>query len=333
MNTKGFSKIAGIGAYLPEQVVTSEELMHEAGCRRFGVPETFLARACGIKRRRFSTEEETFANLAIYASRVAIEDAQVDPLDIDMILFCGIDRDCPEPSTAHTIQKEIGANNAECLDISNACLGILNGLSVANAYIGIGSAETILICTGEKPSLVTLDIIRQLKQIADKKTFRKLLGALTVGDAGGAFIVSKKNYDEEGCQYLHFASEGQYSDLCYYKHTSKGIEFQMLMEKISRRGVGLHEREIGNTYKNLKWNPKLVSKLYCHQVGSGPHAQMASLATQPLVNAPNTYENYGNLTSATFPVNMFLNRPLEGDKVLLLGSGSGLSICQIGLQF
>lgn len=333
MNTKGYAKISGIGAYLPEQIVTSEELMHEAGCRKFGVPETFLTRASGIKERRFSTTEESFANLAIYASRVAISDAGVDPLDIDMILFCGIDRDCPEPSTAHTIQKELGANNAECLDISNACLGILNGLSVANAYIGIGSAETILICTGEKPSIVTLDIIRQLRLTIEKKIFRKLLGALTVGDAGGAFIVSKKNNEEEGCQYLHFKSEGQYSDLCYYKHTPKGIEFEMLMETISREGVGLHTKEIGNTYKNLNWIPQSVNKLYCHQVGSGPHVKMASLATQPLINAPNTYEYYGNLTSATFPVNMFLNRPFKGDKVLLLGSGSGLSICQMGIQF
>lgn len=192
MEAKGFSRISGIGAYLPKKIVTSEELMLEADCRKFGVPETFLTRASGIKTRRFSETTESFSDLAINASREAIIDASIDPLDIDMILFCGIDRDCPEPSTAHIIQNELGANNAECLDISNACLGILNGLSVANSYIGIGSAETILICTGEKPSIVTFDILRQLKKATEKKFFRKLLGALTVGDAGGAFIISKK---------------------------------------------------------------------------------------------------------------------------------------------
>lgn len=332
METQGFSKISGIGAYLPKQVVTSEELMHEAQSRKFGVPETFLSRASGIKTRRFSNDSESFADLAIYASKAAIDDAGIDPLDIDMVLFCGIDRDCPEPSTAHIVQKEIGAINADCLDISNACLGILNGLSVANSYIGVGSAENVLICTGEKPSLVTLDIIRQLKAATDKKTFRKLLGALTVGDAGGAFVITKK-MAESGCQYLSFKSEGRYADLCYYKHTPGGIEFEMLMETISGKMVDLHEHEIKRTYDQLSWEPNSVRKLYCHQVGSGPHTKMASIAEQPLIKAPITYAEYGNLTSATFPVNMFLNRPVKGDKVLLLGAGSGLSICQIGMQF
>jgi 3-oxoacyl-[acyl-carrier-protein] synthase III len=332
METKGFSKISGIGAYLPKQVVTSEELMHEAQSRKFGVPETFLSRASGIKSRRFSDNSESFSDLAVAASKEAIVDAEIDPLDIDMILFCGIDRDCPEPSTAHLVQKEIGAMNADCLDISNACLGILNGLSVANSYIGVGSAENILICTGEKPSLVTLDIIRQLKAATDKKTFRKLLGALTVGDAGGAFVVTKK-HTESGCEYLSFKSEGRYADLCYYKHTPHGIEFEMLMEAISGKMVDLHEHEIKRTYRQLNWQPDSVRKLYCHQVGSGPHTKMASIAEQPLIKAPITYAEYGNLTSATFPVNMSLNRPVKGDKVLLLGAGSGLSICQIGMQF
>ncbi len=332
METKGFSKISGIGAYLPEQIVTSEELMREAQCRKFGVQETFISRAIGIKRRRFASDEESFADLAINASREAIKDAAIDPRDIDMVLFCGIDRDCPEPSTAHTVQKELGALNAECLDISNACLGALNGLSIANAYIGVGSAENILVCTGEKPSIVTLDIIRQLKQATDKQVFRKLMGALTVGDAGGAFIVTPKTM-RTGCEYLNFQSEGQYASLCYYRHTENGVEFQMLMENISNKGLDLHKKQIIDTYEKLNWEPTVVEKLYCHQVGAGPHNEFASLATQPLFKAPAIYEEYGNLTSATFPVNMALHRPQEGEKTLLLGAGSGLSICQIGIQF
>lgn len=105
------------------------------------------------------------------------------------------------------------------------------------------------------------------------------------------------------------------------------------MEKISERGVFLHQDEIKKTYKNLNWKPESIQKLYCHQVGSGPHFQMTSLAEQPLDKAPITYELYGNLTSATFPVNMSLSPPKKGDRALLLGAGSGLSICQIGIQF
>ena len=73
--------------------MTSEELIHEANSRKFGVPETVLARAFGIKQRRFSDAQESFADLAVLASQQAIQEAAIDPLAIDMILFCGIEKE------------------------------------------------------------------------------------------------------------------------------------------------------------------------------------------------------------------------------------------------
>lgn len=333
MKNLGYSKITGIGAYLPKQTVTSSELMHEVKSKKFGVSETFLERASGIIERRISDNSESFDYLAIQAAQGAMVDAGIHPLDIDMILFCGIDRDRPEPSTAHEIQKQIGAINAECLDISNACIGMLNGLSVANAYIGIGAAENILVCTGEKPTRLLYDVIRQLHESNNNKNFfRRMLGAFTVGDAGGAFIISRSK-DDTGCQYMKFGSTGEYNELCYYEHTSGGVEFEMKMEEISHAMVSLHEQSIKETYGKLGWLPQDVDHLYCHQVGAKPHKKMAGLAQVSIEKAPITYNHFGNLTSATFAVNMSLNRPTPGSKALFLGAGSGLTICQLGMQF
>ncbi len=337
-------QIVGFGAFLPNQIVKSGELMHEAKSEEFGIRESFLEKASGIVERRFSNDKESFSYLAGEASKQAILDAGIHPLDIDEIFFCGIDRDKPEPSTAHDIQEITGAWNARCQDISNACIGMINGLQNAMAYIKAGMAENILICTGEKPSIVTLDIIRQLKHTQSKANFkklksaqskanfRKLLGALTVGDAGGAFIVSGTT-DGSGCQYIKFKSNSRHKDLCYYRHTSDGIEFEMKMEDISDAMVNMHAEMIDETYQSVGWAPDDIGKVFCHQVGMRPHRKMAQLSRTTTERVPKTYNNFGNLTSATFAVNMYLNRPKKGEKVLLLGAGSGLTICQAAFQF
>ena len=179
---------------------------------------------------------------------------------------------------------------------------------------------------------MTLDVVRQLKATNSKSDFRKLMGAFTVGDAGGAFIISR-SYDETGCQYMKFGSKGKYNELCYYEHTAKGIEFEMKMEQLGKLMVELHGNNITETYNKLGWKPEEVDYLFCHQVGARPHKKMADLAQIPIQKAPITYANLGNLTSATFAVNMYLNPPKPGSKTLMLGAGSGATICQLGVQF
>ncbi|WNO11061.1 ketoacyl-ACP synthase III [Teredinibacter sp. KSP-S5-2] len=332
MKTSSGSKITGIGAFLPKSIVTTEELMHEAQSRKFGVSESFLSRASGIKQRRFSDPNQSYGYLAIQAARDAIIDARINPLDIDLILFCGIDRDKPEPSTAHEVQAELGAWNAACLDVSNACIGMLSGYSVAHAYINSGMAENILICTGEKPSQLSIDAIRQLRKSNDKSLFRKLLGAFTVGDGGGAFVVSKST-DDTGCKYIHFKADGKFRNLCYYRHTPEGIDFEMRMEEISGAMVENHQEMIGETYKKIGWKSEEIDHAYFHQVGERPHKQMIKLTNLASERVSRSYHLFGNLTSATHAVNMCFDRPKKGDKVLVLGAGSGASMCQAAFQF
>ncbi len=326
------SHITGIGAYFPQQIIKSDELMAEAQSKKFGIPESFLQRASGIIERRFSTEKETYALMAIAASRNAIDEAGIDPLDIDLVLFCGIDKDYSEPATAHEVQIGVGAHNSECMDVSNACIGMLSGYKIADAYIRTGIAETVLVCSGEKPSIVALDVVRQLRETTDKTTFRRLMGALTLGDAGGAFVVSRKT-DGKGMLYSRFRSDGRYRELCYYGLTKDGWKFEMQMEKISIAMVSHHEEMIDETYSKIGWNPDQIGKVYCHQVGERPHSQMVELSKVAPECCPRTYAEFGNLTSVTFAVNMTLNKPKKGEKVLFLGAGSGATMCQSVFQF
>ncbi|TQV81310.1 ketoacyl-ACP synthase III [Exilibacterium tricleocarpae] len=333
MEFSGSSRIAGVGAYLPNNRVTSRSLMEEVNSTRFGTPVTYIDRLAGIKERRISDENMLPSDMAIRASENALEDAGVSPGDIDLVVYCGIDRDWQEPATAHRVQSIIGAEKATCFDLSNACHGFMNGLSVADAFIAKGGIDNALVCTGEKTSHVMYSFMERIKNTNSKAEFRKWLGSLTVGDAGGAMVV-QRSAAGDGLRWVGFQSQGEHAELCWWRHKEEGgLEGEMVMDRISRTVVDLHRGMIDATYEKLDWSPGSADWLYCHQAGAGPHQELVKVAGMAPDYAPITYDYYGNLASATIPVNIALNRPKRGDRLLIFGAGSGISVCQAGMVF
>ncbi len=328
----GKSRIAGIGAFLPDTKIYSDDLMLESGCSRFGTPVNYISKRIGIEERRVADDDTLPSDMAIHASVDALLDAGLQTSEIDLILYCGIDRDWQEPATAHRVQVELGATNASCFDVTNACHGFMDGISIANAYISAGALRNVLVCTGEKQSRTLFTILEKLKKVQDKKEYKRLLGALTVGDAGGAMVI-QRNEANDGLQWMQSHSEGNHTSLCYYRHTEDGVDGQMLMKEISLQIAKMHKKLIGKTYESLHWTPDDVDAMYCHQVGEKPHRALVEIAHKDIACAPVTYPKFGNLTSATIPVNMSLNRPRRGQKLLLMGTGSGLSVCQAGMVY
>ena len=209
----------------------------------------------------------------------------------------------------------------------------MNGVSIADAMIAIGSANVALVCTGEKSSEMMYDTLHLLETSEDREDMKRWIGGLTVGDAGGAMILGKSSRNT-GFKKFNFSSNGEHADLCYYEYNKEGeIQGQMMMSSISKEMIAFHRSMIDSTYKGLIWSSSEVDQLICHQVGHRPHRKMASVANVPVNRAPITYRQFGNITSATIPVNLYFNRPNKGDKVLILGAGSGLSVSQTGMVF
>ncbi|TQV73475.1 ketoacyl-ACP synthase III [Exilibacterium tricleocarpae] len=328
----GVSKIAGVGAYLPATVVDSASIMEEIGCERFGVSKSYMDKALGIRERRVCDRDTAPSDLACAASQRAIEAAGIRPEDLGFIVFCGIDRDWQEPATAHRVQSLLGARNASCLDVTNACHGFIDGMAVADAFIAAGMVDNVLVCTGERPSDVMYEYVHKLKKVRSRELFKKWVGMLSAGDAGGAMVIQRSD-DRSGWRNLRLCSRGQHAELCHYKRTDKGITGHMLMSEITSAVLDLHEEMIGNTYDRLGWAPGDVDWAYLHQSGSAPHRRMIAAAHLDVSRAPVTYEKFGNLTSATIPVAMALTPPSRGDKLLILGAGSGISVCQGGMIY
>ena len=325
------SSILGIGAYLPHQRVKTSELMDEVKPERFGVPTNFIEDRIGIIERRISESEVLPSDMAIQAGAVAIEDAGIHPEDIDCVIFCGIDGDWCEPATAHRVQAELNLFSAFCFDTSNACNGFMTGLLIADSLIKVGQIETALVVTGEKSSRVMFNIMRQLKICTDNMSFRNKLGALTLGDAGGAMVVGKSS---NGNGFLSFSSisDGKLAEQCFYRWSDKGeVDGQMMMRDICRDQMKYQTSLIGNTYEKLSWTPDDVDRLICHQMGRKPLENAARVTGVSLQKATRTYDYYGNVASASVPINFFLFPPVCGAKLLILGMGSGLSVILSGL--
>jgi acyl-CoA:acyl-CoA alkyltransferase len=334
MQVKGHTQINGVGAYIPPNIVKSDDLLEEVKSESFGIPKTFIRMKVGIEERRFCDENEKPSDLAIRAAQKALNDSNVHPDEIDMVIFCGIERDCCEPATAHIIQNALGIKASCCFDVANACHGFMNGISIADAMIGIGSAKHALVVTGEKGSDITKSAIKKLQGCNTSADFRRWIGALTVGDAGGAVILGKKECKDVGFKKFSFNSDSSFNELCYYYYREDGmIDGQMLMRQISTAILKLHSNMIKKTYKSLRWKPSDISKLVSHQVGWQPHVQLSEAAGVSMDKTTTTITYHGNLTSATIPVNLYLNKPNRDEKVLLMGTGSGLSICQAGVVF
>lgn len=330
MVINGNSQIHAVGVSLPPQIVTSISLMEEIdSANRFDLPLDWIDTRVGIEKRRVAAPGTMPSDLATEASINALENSGINPEHISMIIYCGIEKDFMEPGTAHIVQRNLGSNGV-CMDVTNACQGLISGVSVADAFIASGAAESVLVCSGE---IMNKNVRRTIDKINEypKDFLRDRLGFLTVGDAGSAVILTRKN-ETSGIKNLLFDSQGEYADYCYYRYKDNGdIEGQMLMRGINSIINSIHLKMISNTYHYLDWEPADVDVLACHQVGKRSVRDLCNIADIKEDIVPITYKEYGNTASCSIPLALSIANPSKGDKILLMGGGSGLSSFQGGL--
>ena len=330
MVINGNSEIAGLGIYLPTQKVSSISIMEEIKAEsRFGIPLNWVDRKVGIIERRMAPPGTLPSELAINASVEALKRANIKAEYLDLIIYCGIEKDFIEPSTAHVIQREIGSE-AICMDVMNACQGLINGIITADSMIHSGAVESALICTTALTSQVMRDFIHKINTHPDDY-LRDRLGIVTCGDAGSAVVLTRKSSEHKGIQKILLDSQGKYTDYCYYRYVNGHIEGQMLMKGMTDVINETHLKMISNTYHYLDWKPEDVDYLVCHQVGKKSQVDLCTISGVPLERAPTIYEKLGNITTCSIPVTLDYINPQKGDKILMMGGGSGLSSFQGGL--
>jgi 3-oxoacyl-[acyl-carrier-protein] synthase III len=334
------TKIYSSGVYLPPQVVTSDELFTEIDSeRKYGIPIDWMSEKMGIMERRVSESSSKPSDLAIPAARQALDkqDSYTSE-DIDLVIFCGIERDVPEPATAHKIQKELGINAKYAFDVANACFGFIDAMQIADCYVSNRIAKAALVVTGEIPTRVLRAAVDMLKRGVDIKTAQQVIGALSVGDAGGAVIIGPCELsDNSGFELFNSNTHTNLLDKCMYKHAEDGsIEGHMAMGHLAGAFIKCHHKLIDDTLDKLGWNE--FDWLISHQIGKKPFERLANLkGVTKVKKMTKTLDKLGNITSATFPVNF--HKMVEdgvvksGDKIGGCFAGSGVVIGQFGYRY
>lgn len=337
--SQGYISIAGLGAYVPQQKVSSVEIMRDLRSReRFGIPEKWLERALGVRERHVAEPQEKPSDLAIPACQEALDRAHLLPEEIDLLIYAGMNRDYIEPATAHVVADRIGASGAVCVDLTNACHGFMNGIHYANALVASGDLENVLICAGENNWRIGRSIYRDIRKLKTRAEFERWSGALSVGDAGAAMVLVPKADQEIGFDKIMMHSDASHRKLCVLEadENNKMIKDGVMdMVGISRAHLGMHQQYFHEFLSNeLKWESEGVDHFVHHQVGRAVFKKHEEYSGIPMSKMSNTFTEYGNITAATIPFNLhklLIDNDIDHeDKTFISGSGSGLSISQSG---
>jgi 3-oxoacyl-[acyl-carrier-protein] synthase-3 len=319
--------ITAVAACLPEREVTTADLQERVALASgLPLPAGMFAQATGIERRRVAADDEYASDLAVGAARQVLADADLDALDIDLLLFASATRDMAEPATAHVVQAALGSR-AHALDVTNACNSFLNGIDLARSMILAGRARRALVVTGETPTRAMrprLDGMRQARAAFAGYTFGDGGAAVLVEPvpAGGIVDVDGETHSEHWTLGGIFGGGSRHprgDEHTYF--TGDGHKLRGVFEKI---GLGLIERvnhRLGFTFDDY-------ARVLVHQVTMPYLQRFVEVAGVPVDKLELTVPFLGNLASATLGVQLARVRPglRPGDRVLLVGLGGGVSL-------
>lgn len=328
------TQILSCASYLPETIVTSDDLFSEIKSeQQYGIAKNWMSDDMGIKERRFSEPHLKPSDLAIPAAEKALQQSNIDRKDIDIVIFCGMERDRPEPATAHTIANNLGINAEHTFDVANACYGFIEGVKIGNQFISCGLANNALIVTSEICSRVVTKVIEILKYGKPVEDAKKYIGFLSAGDAGGAIVLGESLDNKSGFKLFSTRTRSDYEKKCHYNFTKNGdVEGQMKMGQLSALMIKGHRMIFDETLNNLGWEKFDV--LLSHQIGKRPFEKLTEIAGNRANKHIKTYDYLGNIASATFPVNfekMIKDDTLKkGDYIGGMFAGSGLVYGQFG---
>lgn len=315
--------ITGTGSYLPEQVITNFDLE-----KLVDTSDEWIRQRTGIRERRMAEDDEATSDLCVRAARWAIKNANINPLDIQMILVATVTPDTFFPSTACYVQKGIGAKHASAMDISAACAGFLYGLDLADGLIRSGRYDTILVVGGE--------IFNKIVDWSDRGT------CVLFGDGAGAAVVQATD-EPKGILASYIGSDGDYADIdllgipaggSRLPVTQKAIDqkldkIQMNGREVFKLGVRLMPEAAQRVLRQANVNIEDIDLLIPHQANLRIIEAVGDRLGVPREKVYINVDKYGNTSAATVIIALDEaireGRAKPGDLLLLVTFGAGLT--------
>jgi 3-oxoacyl-[acyl-carrier-protein] synthase-3 len=338
------SKIAGIGKYLPERVVTNNDLKEY-----METDDAWIQERTGIKERRIAKRtEETTTTMGVEAAKIAIERAGITAQDIDFIVFATLSPDYFFPGCGVLVQRALKMKEVGALDVRNQCSGFVYALSVADQFIKTGMYKNILVIGAEKHSF-GMDYSTRGRNVS-----------VIFGDGAGAVVLQPTEKEGQGILSTHLHSDGESAEiLAQYNpgtHANHWMETPVadfneapigdmfmsheMIDKnqnfpfmdgpsVFKKAVVKFPEVIVEALNKNGYSPADINMLIPHQA----NLRIAQFVQQKLQlndnQVYNNIQNYGNTTAASIPIALceaWENGKIKnGDLVCLAAFGSGFT--------
>jgi 3-oxoacyl-[acyl-carrier-protein] synthase-3 len=299
----------------------------------------------GVRERRFWPRDYPMYRGAVAAGEKALEQAAVTREQIGMLVYGGVCRDHLEPATACAVAHELGLPaHAQVFDLSNACLGVLNGMiQVANAIeVGFIQAGMVVSCESAR-QIMDLTIERLLAR-GDMETFKKTVATLTGGSGAVAVVLSRSQPGKLGHRLLGASLRNAvaHHPLCTWgPDTGIPATAPHAMETDSvdvlKYGVILGMETYRQFTTEMGWAGDKPDRIVCHQVGAAHQKTILQAIGIPEERDFVTYPYLGNIGTVSLPITAAIAHERQclasGDLVGFLGIGSGLNCLMLGLQW
>ncbi len=324
-------KIAGVGKYLPSQVILSEEMD-----KIIGKPVGWVVENYSIKKRHFANEYETTSFMAVEAAKEAIKDAGIELSNIDCIISACAIMEQPLPGTAPLIQKKLGLGTSGCaaFDVNVSCLSFLLALDMANLYIKFGRYKNILI--------VSSDIASIGLNWDEADIFTNF------GDGAAAVVVCANQSHGILASQLETFSEGYTS--CQIEaggtrlHPSRFKEnllpyalFQMDGKTAFKISNKIFQPFLEKLFTVAGISQKDIDLIIPHQASAAALSYLRRKLNLPKDKIVDIFKTHGNQVAASLPTALYeaikSDRLKRGDKILLLGTAAGISMGGIVLEY
>jgi 3-oxoacyl-[acyl-carrier-protein] synthase III len=338
--------IDAIGYELPPVVVTSQELearlypVYEA----LRLPPGQLEALTGIIERRWWEPGYPPSRGAVEAARKALEMSCVRPEDIEVLIYAAVCREQFEPATACRVAAELGMRPQAVYDLSNACLGVLNGMVDLANRIELGQIRAGLVVSCETAREINDTMIETMLQARSMEVFKTSLATLTGGSGAVAVLVTDGSFCPEGRRRLvggTTQAAPQYHGLCRWGLEGMLSAARQIMSTDSvavlRYGVELGLRTWRAFLGRLGWATETVDKVICHQVGATHRDSILKALGISRDKEYSTYPYLGNMGTVSLPLTAALAEERQflrpGDRVGFLGIGSGLNCLMLGVEW
>ena len=323
------SKIAGTGSCVPEKVLTNRDLES-----MIDTSDEWITTRTGIRQRHIVSVGENNSDLAVGASRAALEMAGVEASEIDLIIVGTLTPDMPMPSVACLVQRELGAGKAGAFDVSATCSGFLYSLSIADKFVRDNPSMKILVIGSE--------VLSRRTNWEDRTT------CVLFADGAGAAVVTASDGDS-GILSTCLHADGSVWDLLTIKGLgtahpidqellSKGWQYiEMKGKDVFKHAVRALESVAHESMEKAGWNNDDLDLLIAHQANIRILDFLRERLNLPKEKVFINIDKYGNTSAASIPIALDeawrSGRLKKGDNVLMISFGGGFTWAGVTMRW